>query len=193
MPILSEAGLEALPADHSYTHVSALAVPRRCLGGIVPLAAAALVASQFWRPALLALFLLLLMTVGIFLQWRRHRYSLINGALYVAEGLFRHRLWIIPFGKVQTISVTRTPLQRAFGLASLSVDTAGAALLDYPAIRDIEAARAEVLAGLLIGEHRAARLAAKAASPVQMVDAVDERAADPALDEQNQGDGAEQP
>lgn len=191
MPILSEAGFSALPPAESYSRVSVLTIPRRWLTSIVPLALAAAAASLFWRVALLALLPILLLSIVAVLQWRRHHYALNPQALYIAEGIFRQRLWIIPSTNVQTISVTRTMLQRRLGLASLTIDTAGASLFTFPVIRDLEAPAAESLAQRLLEQHRAARLAARSASPVQMIDPVDQRAANPALDEQQECDAAQ--
>jgi putative membrane protein len=159
VPILAEAGMEELPPLGAYFRVSRRAIWRRYLSDLIPLALAALIASLVWRPALLFLIPLGLAAIIVIFGWRRHRYALTAGALYMAEGVFRHRLWIMPFGSAQTISLRRSPLQRKFGLATLEVDTAGASLFRYPAIRDLEADAAEALAARLLQEYRAARRA----------------------------------
>jgi membrane protein YdbS with pleckstrin-like domain len=181
-----------LPSLEDYVRVSVLTIPRRCLSILVPLALAGGVVALF-RPLALLLFVpMLLIGLVIALQWRRHRYALNARALHIREGIFRQRLWILPFGKAQTFSVTRSPLQRRFGLASLTIDTAGASLMRYPLIRDLEAPIAEALAARLLEEFRSARAAAKAL-PGEVIDAVDERRADPALDEQSECDTAKAP
>jgi putative membrane protein len=156
MPILAEAGMDELPAPESYVRVSVLSIPRRCLSILVPLALAGGMVSLFRPFALLLIVPLLMIGLVIALQWRRHRYALTSGSLHIAEGIFLQRLWIIPFEKAQTISVTRSPLQRQFGLASLTVDTAGASLMSYPVIRDLEAGVADALAKRLLEEYRTA-------------------------------------
>jgi putative membrane protein len=162
MPILAEAGMAELPSLEDYVRVSVLTIPRRCLSILVPLALAGSVVSLF-RPLALLLFVpMLLIGLVIGLQWRRHRYALSARALHIKEGIFRQRLWILPFEKAQTFSITRSLLQRQFGLASLTVDTAGASLMRYPLIRDLEAPVAEALAERLLEEFRSARAAAKA-------------------------------
>jgi putative membrane protein len=158
MPILAEAGMNELPAPESYTRVSVLTIPRRCLSILLPLALVTMVASLFRPLALFAFVPLLLIALLISLQWRRHRYALTERALYISEGILRQRLWILPFAKAQTFSILRSPLQRQFGLASLTVDTAGASLMRYPLIRDLEAPVADALAVRLLEEYRAARL-----------------------------------
>ncbi len=163
MPILAEAGIADLPAAEDYVHVSRLAILRRYLGGIVPLGIAAVVVSLFWPAALLALIPLALGAVIVALQWQRHRYAFRGGALYISEGIWRHRLWILPLGKVQTVSVTRSPLQRRFGLATVQIDTAGASIFRYPQVRDLLADDADALAARLLREYRQARLASRTA------------------------------
>ena len=194
LPILSEAGIAELPAAASYVRVSRLAIARRCVQSLVPLALVALAVAPFWPLALLALPPLILLAMIVVLQWRRHRYALSDRGLYIAEGVLRHRLWIMPFEKAQTITVTRSLLQRRLGLASLTVDTAGATLLNYPVISDVDERTAETLADRLLQEYRRARsLSRSGASPVEMIDPVDECAADPALREERDRDQAEHP
>jgi putative membrane protein len=84
------------------------------------------------------------------LRWRKHGFALGEDALFVSDGLFKRRLWIIPFDKAQTISVTRGPLQRRLGLASLLVDTAGASIVRTPEIVDLDGVEADRLAGRLL-------------------------------------------
>jgi putative membrane protein len=159
-PILREAGIEELPEPGDYVSVSRLAILRRYLGDIIPLAAIAALVSLFWPPALLALIPLGLGAGLVVMQWRRHRYALRERALYISEGILRHRLWIVPYEKAQTISVTRSPLQRRFGLATVEIDTAGASIFRYPQVRDLDQAAAEALAWRLLAEYQQARRAA---------------------------------
>jgi putative membrane protein len=163
-PILREAGIAELPEQGEFIRVSRLAILRRYLFAIIPLAAIAIAATFFQPLALLGLIPLAIGAAAVVVQWRRHRYVLRDGALYIAEGVFRHRLWIMPFDKAQTISVTRSPLQRRFGLATVEVDTAGASALRYPQICDLLAADADALAARLLSEYRQARAAARLAA-----------------------------
>ena len=162
-PILDEAGIGRLPQAGEFIRVSRLTILRRCVGRIIPAAAIAVAISFFQPAALLALIPLAAAVGAVVLHWRRHRYLLRDGALYVAEGIFRYRLWIMPFDKAQTISVTRSPLQRWFGLATVDVDTAGASALRYPQIRDLTDADADALASRLLGEYHRARTARRLA------------------------------
>ncbi len=59
---------------------------------------------------------------------RRHAargYDLGNGRLRVVRGLWFRSDTEVPFGRVQHIDVTQGPLERAYGLATVVVHTAG--------------------------------------------------------------------
>lgn len=59
---------------------------------------------------------------------RRHAargYDLGTDRLRVARGLWFRSDTVVPFGRVQHIDVTQGPLERAFGLSTLVVHTAG--------------------------------------------------------------------
>jgi putative membrane protein len=164
MPILGEAGIASLPDPDEYIRVSRRAILRRYVGGIAPFLLIAAVASIFFPRAALILLPLMLVAGIIILEWRRHRYLLRDGALYIAEGIISPRLWIVPFGKLQTIRIARSPLQRRFGLSTVEVDTAGASLFRSPQVRDILETDAEALAERLMVEYRQARLAARSSA-----------------------------
>jgi putative membrane protein len=125
----------------------------------MPLILAALVAAIFWPVALLALIPLIGIGAAIVLLWRRHRYALTDRAIYIREGLFSPRLWIVPFEKAQTISLRRSLLQRRLGLATIEVDTAGASMFNYPAVRDLDLQSADMLAERLLQEYHRSRKA----------------------------------
>ena len=57
--------------------------------------------------------------------WRRLGYRLTPSLLQVVRGWLFHTDTIVPFVRVQHIDVTRGPLDKAFGTASLIVHTAG--------------------------------------------------------------------
>ena len=157
VPILAEAGITALPPEEAYVRVSRRTIARRYLSHLAPLFLAALVASIFWPIAILSLAPLTLLAGAIVLLWQRHRYALTDDAIYIREGLFRPRLWIMPFAKAQAISVRRSLLQRRFGLASVEIDTAGASAFNFPAVRDLDRGGAEALAARLLDEYYRAR------------------------------------
>ena len=63
-----------------------------------------------------------------YLPMRRYAtrgYSLIEERLRVVRGVLFHADTVVPFGRVQHIDVNQGPLERAFGLATVTVHTAG--------------------------------------------------------------------
>ncbi|MEO5772527.1 MAG: PH domain-containing protein [Sphingomicrobium sp.] len=71
-----------------------------------------------------------LMAIGIlaFLpqrQWRHLRYGLTDRLLQVVRGRFFHRDTIVPLVRVQHLDVSRGPVEKLFGTATLIVHTAG--------------------------------------------------------------------
>ncbi len=166
-PILAEAGLAGLPSEKAYIHVSRRSIARRCFGHLLPLSLCAVALAVVWPLALLVLVPLAITAFAVVLQWRRHLYALTPSALYVAEGLLQPRLWIVPYENSQSISLTRSPLQRRLGLASLVVDTAGASIFRHPVIRDLEAHEAEALAAHLLNQYRATRRDTQGPGPEQ--------------------------
>ena len=59
---------------------------------------------------------------------RRHAargYDMGSDRLRVVRGLWFHSDTVVPFGRVQHIDLSQRPLERAFGLATLTVHTAG--------------------------------------------------------------------
>lgn len=112
--------------------------------GSLPLAA--ILVASWWAPeALLATLLLPLLVGGAVLSRRFSGYALRDGLLFAASGWWRRRLWVVPVGNVQSLRVTRSPLQRRLGLASIAVDTAGAPTIGAPAIVDLDVGTAWAL------------------------------------------------
>ena len=91
------------------------------------------------------------------MRWRKHAHALGERALFVASGLLRRRLWIVPYEKTQTIRVSRGPVQRALRLSNLLVDTAGSGALRSPEMHDLDENEAEAMAGRLYALFLAAR------------------------------------
>lgn len=150
LPILAEPGFPEPPPRSAFTGMPKRALLRRAAGPLFlfALAGAAAVAIE---PALALPAALLLGVAGIAaLRLRKHHYAVGEQALFVSGGLLSRRLWIVPFEKLQTLSVTRSPLQRPLRLATLVVDTAGASAMRYPSIVDLDGADAEALAELLL-------------------------------------------
>ena len=132
------------------TMVSSRHVVRRLIFyGLLPVAAIAAAAVAI-PAALFALPVIPLLVAAAFLERRFHRYGAAGGMLFVQTGILRQRQWIIPLRRIQSLRLTRTWLQRRLGLASLSIDTAGAALFEAPSIVDVREATARELANNLL-------------------------------------------
>lgn len=139
------------------------ALLRRCVPWLILAPPAALLGLI--RPELAAAAAVpLLIAIGQAIAWSRARYGMMDEALVVRSGLIRRRTWVIPYDKLQTLSVTRGPLQRLLGLATLAIDTAGAPMLGAPEIPDLFAEDAETLARTLLDRFYPARAARKAAA-----------------------------
>lgn len=83
------------------------------------------------------------------LQRRRHRWRLDGGHLFVRRGLLTRLTYIVPLAKIQTVTLSRAPLQRWLGLATLIVDTAGASAIGGPHLRNLGLEDARALATVL--------------------------------------------
>jgi putative membrane protein len=156
-PILAIAGFPAPPPRAAFH-----GVPRRALvwrgAPALALAALATIAAFAFdlRAGILAALLLALALVAV-MRWRKHAHALGESALFVAGGLLRRKLWIVPYEKTQTIRVSRGPVQRALRLADLLVDTAGAGALRSPEMHDLDEDEAERMADRLYALFQDAR------------------------------------
>jgi putative membrane protein len=153
-PILAEAGAYRLPPPPELKMVSSRHIVRALAASVAPALLAVVTASAFFRPALFLLILLPLLAAGAALQRRYHRYELDADLLFIARGVWRRRLWVVPVKNAQAISVARSWLQRRLGLATLSIDTAGAPALKGARIVDLRLDTAEALALELAAARR---------------------------------------
>lgn len=164
LPILAEAGFPAPPDAVAFQRGARRGLARRLppwfLLAAAATAAAILVDWRFWFVA--ALFLLCVgWAAG---SWRAHRHAEDLEALYVTRGLLKRRLSIMPYDKLQILSVSAGPLQRPLGLASLGVDTAGAPAMRGIRLVDLDASAAGLAAKRLYAAFLGARTRLKAAS-----------------------------
>lgn len=157
VPILAIAGFPEPPPRAEFHGVPRRALVRKAAPALT-LAALATVAAFTvdLRAGILAAGLLALALVGV-MRWRKHAHALGDRALFVAGGLLRRKLWIVPYEKTQTIRVSRGPIQRALRLASLLLDTAGAGALRSPEMHDLDAGEADATAGRLYALFQDAR------------------------------------
>ena len=147
--VLSAAGFPAfdpLPLRPvAFGHV----VRSALLRGGLPLIGVAAV-SWFVPLASLALPLVAIPVVAALLARRRHRYAIVGDTLQVMRGVLSKQAWIVPLAHVQSVSVTRSPLQRLLGIATVRVDTAGAKGIGRPDISDLAVEDAYPLARALL-------------------------------------------
>lgn len=162
--VLAEAGFPPLPTEQMH-RPPARALLRRCGPWLVAAVAAAIAARYLPYANWLAL-ALLAMALAAVLAWFREAHLAGERALYVREGLFARRLWIIPHEKLQVVATRRGPLQRLLGLSDLVPDTAGAPGISAPRIADLGRGEAEALSVQLLADFYAARARLRAGLPV---------------------------
>ncbi|MGA9581872.1 MAG: PH domain-containing protein [Allosphingosinicella sp.] len=144
--VLAEAAPLRLPPPHELVQVSRRHILRSVAGTLLP-ALVGIAALSYWSPFAPALLAALpLLAVAAALERRFHRYALSGDLLFVSRGVWRRRLWLIPLRNVQSLSLSRGPIQRRLGLATLAIDTAGASTINAPRIVDLRGGAAEALA-----------------------------------------------
>ncbi|HZG47492.1 MAG TPA: PH domain-containing protein [Allosphingosinicella sp.] len=160
--VLQAAGFP-LPPETKLIRPPKRALVRRCGP---PLVLAALIggAGAVWPEAWWGLAVPLVIVAAGYLTWRRAGHLVGEEALFVCGGLLTRKLWIVPYEKLQTLSTSRSLLQRALKLASLAPDTAGAALFGAPEVEDLPEHSAEALAARLLARFYDARLRVREAA-----------------------------
>ena len=144
-PIVAETRLR-LPAPEEMAMVSRRHIVRALLRNLLLPVLAIGIGGLFWRPALLFAALLPFLGLTAILARRFHRFGLTADLLFVRRGVWRQRLFAIPVDRVQALSLTRSWLQRRLGLATVEIDTAGAAAMRSPRIVDLSESHARRLA-----------------------------------------------
>ncbi len=96
-----------------------------------------------WVLALVPIGGLLVMAAAV-ASWWRFTFRATTEELVVTQGVVYKKELIIPFSKVQSVTVNEGVMQRIFGLVSASVDTAGSATTEFQ-IHGIERGQAESL------------------------------------------------
>jgi putative membrane protein len=152
--ILAEAGDYRLPQPPELRMVSSRHIVRALAGSVAPALIAVAAATFFFPPAIFLLGAIPLIGAGAALQRRFHRYALEGDLLFISRGVWRQQLWVLPVANIQAISVARSWLQRRLGLATVSIDTAGAPVMNGAHIVDLRVGTAEALAGELAAGRR---------------------------------------
>lgn len=150
-PLVARAGLPRF--DRSLLRsVSRWHAAGACLGSVVLPAVIVLVVSLFF-PLAVGLLLLLPIPLAVsLLRPRFHGYALADTCLNVRRGVLKQRDWTVPYGNIQSVTVTRGVLQRRLGIATVRIDTAGGSGINGPHVHDLGEGEAAELALSLI--HR---------------------------------------
>lgn len=86
--------------------------------------------------------------VGAFAVWQARRLTrrlgvaLTDTSIVTRTGAFTHRRFLARYSRIQSVSCTRSPFDRRWGMASISVDTAGVSLEHRIVIRYLPVDRA---------------------------------------------------
>lgn len=78
-----------------------------------------------WLPAILGLFILLLL--GAFWSFQVYRFRLFNHGLEIRSGIFSKKHLNLPFERIQNVKIEQPVYYRLSGFACLQLDTAGSA------------------------------------------------------------------
>lgn len=119
------------PVEPGYAHVIRISTALILLPIVVAACVAEVVIAvkgDFQNGAVLAPVLAIAAFTLVFLprrKWRRWGYSGAGEQLRVARGWLFRTDTIVPFKRIQHIDVGQGPIERLFGLASLTVHTAG--------------------------------------------------------------------
>jgi membrane protein YdbS with pleckstrin-like domain len=116
--------------------------------GVIFSAAAVLVGAGFglwWLAALIwlaAVVIIVARWIVIDRNWRSWGYLEREDDLYITHGVLFRSLTTVPYGRMQLVEVRTTPLQRAYGLATVQLITASASTdAVIPGLPPDEAAR----------------------------------------------------
>jgi membrane protein YdbS with pleckstrin-like domain len=124
------------PPHHHVDRRAILWWTTRSLSGAVAVAATPAIVAVFVEPARMWLLLAaaVLGAVGLAFtvvmplwRYRVHRWEVTDTAVYTASGWLWQEWRVAPMSRIQTVDTARGPLQRAFGLSSVTVTTASAA------------------------------------------------------------------
>ncbi|MFN2258407.1 MAG: PH domain-containing protein, partial [Parasphingopyxis sp.] len=150
-PIFAEMAMPLPPPRERFVSVSSRSPWHRAVLPALALIATAIISGSL-QPELLIVVALGALTVApiIWLEWRARGYLLDGDTLFVRRGVTKPQTTILPLPKIQSITVRQSLLQRAFGLASLLIGTAGAPRMAPLAIPDLERGAALALRDTLL-------------------------------------------
>lgn len=105
----------------------------------------AVVTRPWVGPVLIVLAVIYAVNIAVMPSWRYrvHRWETTDDAVYTLTGWLTHKWQIVPISRIQSIDTGIGPLQRAFGIATITVTTAssdGNVEIEGIAVADAEAA-----------------------------------------------------
>lgn len=111
----------------------------------VPAVAVGLATGRWWISGVIwaaAAVWLIIRLLLVDRNWRAWGYVERSEDLYITSGVMFRSLTAVPFGRMQLVEVTSGPLERAFGLATVTLKTASAdSDASIPGLLPEEAAR----------------------------------------------------
>ena len=96
--------------------LAVLAIPEDA-GGFLP-------TLRWLVPLLVAVFAVVQIGIEPWIRFRVHRWEVTGDAVYTLTGWLTRTWTLVPIARIQTVDVTRGPLELMFGLASVAVLTA---------------------------------------------------------------------
>ena len=113
--------------DPSVQRVWALqaVVPTLVLGGIVASVFSFLEPGGAWIGTVVALAVFVVAAVFAVLRYRSWSYEVREDSLYLERGVLTEVTTVVPYVRIQHVDASRGPVERAFGLATAVVYTAG--------------------------------------------------------------------
>ena len=148
-PIAREAGIE--PPDDDLRWQRPLGAPwiyAAIILSTLVVAGGAVVSIVAQNPEPLAATagIVIVVVLGNYVAWRRHRFSMNDVQLFVRKGTLSPKLAIAPQVKLQSVEIEQGPLARRSGYATLHLGLAGGTL----AVPGLPIARARALRGKIL-------------------------------------------
>lgn len=123
--ILTSLGWPTAPDPQAWRRVSRAYVTS-FIGILIPVALITIAAYPWLGPVGLLFLAGAGLAIGMrWLDWKRARYALGEGALFVERGWWRHRRHIIPIARIQSIDLAESWWSRLFGICTLRLGVAG--------------------------------------------------------------------
>jgi putative membrane protein len=98
----------------------------------------------------------LLLVVGSIVRYLSTRFGLTADALHFQSGVLSRQSRVIPFGRIQSVNVQQSALQRVLGMGELRVETATSGASAEVALKVLRWPHAQALREQLVRERRSA-------------------------------------